>query len=229
MNRAEWLLCDADDTLWENNVFFEEAIREFVVFADRPDLGPAEIRARLDRVEARNIKVNGYGTENFGRNLVECFETLRGRAARDSELRRLRDMTDRVLHAPVVPIEGVEETLEALAVRNRLGLVTKGVSEEQDAKLRRSGLGDWFEHVSNVGEKDAECYRAVVREIGADARRTWMIGNSPKSDINPALEAGLGAVLVRNVNTWRLELQDLPVPHERFLRVDRFAELASLF
>ena len=229
MDRADWLLCDADDTLWENNIFFEEAIREFVEYADHPSMSAAEVRENLDTVEARNIKLHGYGAKNFARNLLECYEGLRGRPPTDDERRRLAGMTDRIVNAPVEPISGVPETLAKLRRRYRLGLVTKGDYAEQRSKLDRSGLARAFEYVANVPEKDAECYRTVVREVGADARRTWMIGNSPKSDINPALEAGLGAVLVRNENTWRLEMQAVPVGHKRFRLVDRFSDLASIF
>ena len=229
MVRAEWLLCDADDTLWENNIYFEEAIREFIGYVDHPTLGPAAVRERLDGIEARNTQLHGYGTENFVRNMIECFEALRGRPAREGERRNLRGLADRIVNSPVRPIEGVEETLADLGIRYRLGLVTKGVYDEQHAKLERSGLADRFEYVANVAEKDAGCYRSVLRSTGADAGSTWMIGNSPKSDINPALEAGLGAVLVRNANTWSLELQPLPDRHERFRFVERFSDLLSIF
>lgn len=229
MGRAEWLLCDADDTLWENNIFFEEAIREFIDYVDHPVMTAAEVRQNLDRVEVQNIKLHGYGAKNFARNLLECYESLRGRPASDDERQRLARMTDRIVYAPVEPISGVPETLAELRRRHRLGLVTKGDYAEQRSKLDRSGLAGAFEYVANVPEKDADCYRAVVREVGADAARTWMIGNSPKSDINPALEAGLGAVLVRNENTWRLEMQALPARHERFRLVDRFSDLTSIF
>lgn len=138
-------------------------------------------------------------------------------------------MADQVLHAPVTPIPGVPETLAELDRRYRLGLVTKGDKTEQRSKLGRSGLASAFEYVVTVPEKDTECYEAVVMELGADPDRTWMIGNSPKSDINPALAAGLGAVLVRNDNTWSLEMQALPVGHERYRAVRRFSDLTSIF
>ena len=226
---TDWLLCDADDTLWENNIYFEQAIAEFVEYVGHPVLSPSEVRERLDEIEARNIKIRGYGVDNFARNLVECFGSLKGRPAVGGEARRLTGMTRRIMEAGADPIPGVPETLRELAGRYRLGLVTKGDPGEQDSKLERSGLRGWFSYVKTVREKDAVCYRSVIQSIGADARLTWMIGNSPKSDINPALEAGLGAVLVRNDNTWRLELQDVPNGHERFRRVERFSDLTLIF
>ena len=227
--RGSWLLCDADDTLWENNRYFEEAIEEFIAYVDHAELSPVQVRSELDRIEARNIEIRGYGTDNFALNLVECFEGLRGRQASARERRRLVRMTDRIRNGPIELMPGVVETLDDLASRYPLGLVTKGQADEQRSKLRRSGLRDRFAYVATVPEKDVACYRAVIGETGAEPASTWMIGNSPKSDINPALEAGLGAVLVPHEQTWSLELQSVPESHERFRRVDRFSDLAALF
>ena len=229
MARDRWLLCDADDTLWENNVYFEEAIAEFVEYVDHPTLSPVQVREELDAVELRNIKLRGYGTDNFARNLVECFEGLKGRSASPLERERLQRMTDRIRNSPMVLIQGVPETLDELRRRYRLGLITKGQVEEQRSKLEQSGLEDRFDYVKFAPEKDSQCYRAVIREIEADAASTWMIGNSPKSDINPALEAGLGAVLIPNENTWTLEVQSVPETHDRFRLLRRFSDLTSIF
>ena len=229
MKRDRWLLCDADDTLWENNVFFEEAIAEFIAYIDHPEFSPAEVREELDRVEIRNIKLHGYGTDNFAHNLVECYELFRERPASSAERRRLVGMTDRIRNSPIRLIPGVTETLDELRERYLLGLVTKGKIEEQLSKLERSGLKDRFDYIRTLPEKDAESYRTVISETGADPGVTWMIGNSPKSDIKPALEAGLGAVLVPNENTWGLEVVTIPKSHPRFRLVERFSDLTSIF
>ena len=229
MERHRWLLLDADDTLWENNIYFEEAIAEFILYVDHAGFTSEEVRRELDLVEARNIKLHGYGTDNFARNLVECFEGFRGRRSSARERRRLIGMTDRIRNSPIQLISGVQTTLAALGRRYRLGLVTKGPLGEQRSKLERSGLEGCFDYFTTVPEKDVECYRAVVRELGADPTSTWMIGNSPKSDINPALKAGLGAVLVPCANTWSLELQPIPEAHERFRLVERFSDLTAIF
>ena len=229
MAGVSWLLCDADDTLWENNIYFEEAISEFIRYLDHPRLLPVEVRRHLDELEARSIKLRGYGTKNFTRNLVECFEQLRGRPAAEEERRRIRGMTDRISNCEIELLPGVPETLADLGRRHRLALVTKGDCDEQHAKLQRSGLAAFFRHFVTVPEKDVECYRTLIRQIGADAASTWMIGNSPKSDINPAIEAGLGAVLVPHPSTWSLEVQEVPESHQRFRTVQRFSDLAVLF
>jgi len=229
MASVPWLICDADDTLWENNIYFEHAISEFIRYLDHPRLSPTAVRQRLDEIESRNIKLRGYGTKNFALNLVECFETLRGRTASEEQRRRIVGMTHRISSGEIELLPGVVKTLAELRQRYRLALLTKGDPEEQRTKLKRSGLAGFFKPVATVPEKDVECYRTLVRQIGADPATTWMIGNSPKSDINPALEAGLGAVLVPNPSTWSLEIQTVPVSHERFRTVERFADLTVLF
>jgi putative hydrolase of the HAD superfamily len=124
----------------------------------------------------------------------------------------------------------VAETLEYLASRHDLVLFTKGHPEEQKLKIDRSGLGVWFGHTAIVKEKDVASYRALVGRLGWPAERTWMVGNSPKSDINPALEAGLNAVFVPHERTWTLERQPLREAGPGRLEIVReFAALRSLF
>ncbi len=229
MHRERWLLLDADDTLWENNIYFERAIEQFVGYVDHPTLTPSEVRTALDEVEARNIKLRGYGTDNFARNLVETFELLRRKRASDRERGHLHGLTDQIRNCPMELIQDVPETVAQLAQRYRLGLVTKGDEQEQRSKLDRSRLRRHFDFVRFAPEKDTACYREVIRKIEADPASTWMVGNSPKSDINPALEAGLGAVLIPNGNTWSLEMQAVPDSHARFRRLGRFADLLSVF
>ena len=225
------LLIDADDTLWENNIYFERAFTEFCDFLDHSTLHPAEVRLILDEIELANVRVHGYGSANFGRNLRQCYERLAERDVHEADLQTVTRFAQRILEAPMEVIEGVAETLEYLAARHRLILFTKGHPEEQKLKIDRSGLGRWFGHTAIVKEKDAASYLRLVEERGLDPAATWMIGNSPKSDINPALACGLNAVLVPHEHTWRLEHQDVgaPLPGRRFLTVERFAQLRGLF
>jgi putative hydrolase of the HAD superfamily len=225
----QYLLIDADDTLWENNVYFEQAFAEFVDFLDHSRLSAAEIRAILDEIELANIRVHGYGTENFGRNMTECCLRLAERQIREEDLDRVMSIAWRILDQPIQLIEGVEETLAYLAGRHDLTLFTKGHPEEQKLKIDRSGLGVYFGHTAIVKEKDEASYRRLVEERGLDPARTWMIGNSPKSDIRPALEAGLRAVYVPHPRTWHLEREDLPEAPGRLLRVSRFRDLPLYF
>lgn len=224
-----WLLIDADDTLWENAVYFEEAFEAFVDVLDHSELSPAEVREILDAIEADRIREHGYGSKSFGRNLGACFERLVEREYHADEVAEVVAIADRILERPIEMLDGVSETLAYLSDRHHLTLFTKGHSEEQLLKFQRSELGDLFHGVRVVREKDPDAYRELVESEGMDPDRTWMIGNSPKSDIHPALAVGLNAVLVPHEATWSLELADLPPASHRFRIVERFGELRRLF
>lgn len=225
-----FLLIDADDTLWENNIYFESAFDNFVEFLAHSSLTAPQVREVLNEIELVNAKIHGYGARNFGRNLQQAYHHLAEREIRPDDLEHVMSLAERILEQPVELIEGVEETLGSLVARHDLTLFTKGHPEEQRLKVDRSGLGRFFAHTAIVKEKDAPAYRRLVEERRLPPDETWMIGNSPKSDINPALEAGLGAVLVPHSHTWVLERQDLHAPAgARFLTVERFAHLRDYF
>ena len=225
----QYLLIDADDTLWENNVYFEQAFAEFVDFLDHSTLSAAQIRAILDEIELANIRIHGYGTENFGRNMTECYLRLSERQIREEDLDRVMSIAWRILDHPIELIDGVADTLAYLAGRHDLTLFTKGHPEEQKLKIDRSGLGVYFGHTAIVKEKDVESYGKLVEGRGMDPTRTWMIGNSPKSDIRPALQAGLKAVYVPHPRTWHLEREPVDEEPGRLLHVSRFRDLRECF
>jgi putative hydrolase of the HAD superfamily len=220
---------DADDTLWENNIYFERAFEEFVDFLGHSSLNAREIRAVLDEIEEANSKIHGYGSLNFGRNLRQCFQHLVERDVREEDLKTVMGFAERILECPMEVIEGVPETLEYLSLRHDLTLFTKGHPEEQKLKVDRSGLGVFFHHTAIVKEKDPAAYRTLVEERSMDPDHSWMIGNSPKSDVNPALEAGLNAVFVPHAHTWVLEKQEIRPGKGRLLTVERFADLRAHF
>ena len=224
-----WILIDADDTLWENNVYFEEAFLEFVEFLGHSRLTGEEIRDLLDEIETENIKVNGYGSRNFGHNLQQCVRLLAERPVTDDDLEEALMIALRILDKPIHVMEGVESTLAYLAERYHLTLFSKGCPDEQQRKLNRSGLEPFFDGCRIVKEKHVASYRDVVEEHRMETDRAWMVGNSPKSDINPALAAGLGAVLVPHARTWRLEHEEVPEPSERFVVVEKFEDLTQVF
>jgi len=223
------LILDADDTLWENNIYFERAFDEFVDFLAHSSMSPLEVRAVLDEIETVNNKVHGYGTANFARNLRECYHKLVEREIQAEDLARVMSFAEQIVHHPIEVIPGVEETLEYLSVRHDLTLFTKGNPEEQKLKLDRSGLAIYFGHTAIVKEKDAVSYAALIQQRRLDPERTWMVGNSPKSDINPALEVGIGAVFVPHQHTWRLEHEEVREGNGRLLRLDRFSQLQVYF
>jgi putative hydrolase of the HAD superfamily len=223
------LLIDADDTLWENNIYFEQAFEDFVSFLAHSSLSSLEIRAVLDEIELANIKVHGYGAENFARNLCQCYDRLVEREIASGDVDRIMSLAARIMSQQIETIEGVPETLEYLSVRHDLTLFTKGQEEEQKLKVDRSGLGIYFGHTAVVKEKDTATYAELVRERKLEPERTWMIGNSPKSDINPALAAGLNAVYIPHDRTWHLERTEIADGVGRLLRVERFYDLRDHF
>jgi len=223
------LIVDADDTLWENNIYFERAFEDFCDFLAHSALSPDEVRAVLDEIEIVNNKTHGYGTVNFTRNLTECYHKLVEREVREQDLSRIISFTEQIVKHPIEIIAGVAETLEYLAERHSLTLFTKGDPEEQKLKLDRSGLAIYFGHTAIVKEKDTRSYAALIRERALDPAQTWMIGNSPKSDVNPALEAGIHAVFVPHERTWTLERAELREGPGRLLKIARFEELREYF
>lgn len=223
------LIFDADDTLWENNVYFEEAFRQFCDYLAHSSLSAAEVRTVLDEIELVNAKVNGYGSRNFGVNLTACFQRLAEREIFDADLKAVRDFAHAILDKPVELIDGVAETVAELSARHDLILFTKGDPEEQRCKIDRSGLANYFAHAEIVKEKNETAYRQLVQQRRFRPERTWMVGNSPKSDINPALAAGLNAVYVPHPRTWSLEHEMVPDEHPRLLRVIGIRELTTHF
>jgi len=225
----QFLIIDADDTLWENNIYFERAFDEFVEYLDHSTLSAPEIREVLDEIELANAKIHGYGSLNFGRNLRQCYQHLTERDVSERDMRTVMSFAERILDCPMEVIAGVPETLEYLASRHDLTLFTKGHPEEQKLKIDRSGLGIYFGHTAIVKEKDVAAYRKLEADRGIDSGRAWMAGNSAKSDINPALEAGLNAVFIPHSHTWTLERQDIRPGTGRLLVLERFAELRAHF
>jgi putative hydrolase of the HAD superfamily len=223
------LIIDADDTLWENNIYFERAFDEFVAFLDHSSLSADEIRAVLDEIEETNSKIHGYGSLNFARNLRQCYQNLCESDVHEADLKTVMGFAERILECPLEVIDGVPETLEYLSLRHELTLFTKGHPDEQKLKVERSGLMQFFHHTAIVREKDRTAYTKLIEERAMDSARTWMIGNSPKSDINPALEAGLKAVFVPHAHTWVLEKQAIQQADGRLLILDRFADLRLHF
>ena len=225
----QYLIIDADDTLWENNIYFERAFDEFVDFLAHSTMSATEIRAVLDEIEDANAKVHGYGSLNFGRNLSQTYEKLAERVVHDDDLQIVMRFAERILEQPLEVIDGVPQTLAYLGGRHELTMFTKGSLEEQRMKIDRSGLADFFAHVAIVREKNAPAYRQLVEERAMDPRTTWMVGNSPKSDVNPALEAGLNAVFVPHAHTWVLEKEEIRPGEGRLLTITRFADLRAHF
>jgi putative hydrolase of the HAD superfamily len=220
------LLMDADDTLWENNIYFEQAIHAFITFLNHSRLTRPEVRAVLDEVE----RLMGYGSVNFTKSLVETYRRLAEQDLQEEDVEQVRQFGEQIRSQPLQLLEGVRETLEYLSPRHDLVLLTKGDIEEQKLKIERSGIEGFFRQVVIVPEKDIATYHGVISEVRVDPQRTWMVGNSPRSDINPALAAGLNAVYIPHPHTWHLEHEEVENAGEgRVLTLSTFADLRGYF
>jgi putative hydrolase of the HAD superfamily len=205
---------DADDTLWHNETLFRLTHERFAaMLADRAD--PADIAARLAETEKRNLSLYGYGVKGFTLSLIETAMELCDGEAPARVVREVLAAGREMLAHPVETLPGVDEALAALSERYRLVLITKGDLFHQERKLAASGLGELFAAVEIVSEKDASTYRRVFERHGTGAAEAAMIGNSMRSDVLPALEAGAWAALVPYPLVWAHEAAEAP-EHPRF-------------
>lgn len=212
---------DADDTLWHNETIFRLTHKRFVAllsdFADE-----ATLETRLAEVEKRNLRLYGYGVKGFTLSMIETAMELTDGAVSTTVIREILAVGREMLTEPVEPLPGVDNALHALSKRYRLVLVTKGDLLHQEQKLAASGLGDLFQAVEIVSEKDASTYTRVFNRHGTGPEQAVMAGNSMRSDILPALQAGAYAALVPYPLIWAHEMADAPSGEPRF------AELASI-
>lgn len=225
------LLIDADDTLWENNIYFERAITSFISYLDHRVHTSEEVREHLNMCERATIATHGYGLQSFRRSLIDCFEQLSDGPITPEKHARIVSFTEAIAEHEIELLVGVEETLRELGGRHRLILVTKGNLEEQSDKVQRSGLRELFAAIEVPHEKTAAMYRELAARHDCDAANTWMIGNSPRSDINPALAAGFGAIFIPHDFTWVLEHEVVDSPRDpaRLMELRSFADLTQHF
>jgi putative hydrolase of the HAD superfamily len=223
------LIFDADDTLWENNVYFKRVVDDFVDWVAHPTLDREQIRGLLNDVEAANIGTHGYGTTAFLHNLGACLERLRERPTNEAEQREIRALATALIDHRLELMPQVAAVLDQLSGRHRLLLLTKGAQEEQQRKIDASGLAGRFSQIHIVAEKDAGTYRRLTAEQGLRPDLTWMIGNSPKSDVLAARVAGLNAVFIPHRHTWELEEATLDLSDTRVLVLRSFGDLLQHF
>jgi len=223
------LIIDADDTLWENNVFFDKAITTFVAQLEYLGYTPDYIRHILNETERRNIRQHGYGVRSFKRSLEETYLKLAGNMARREIVKGIEQMAAELENTPPQILEGVPETLAYLAKRHRLILLTKGEAAEQAGKVERSGLQSYFDAIENVMEKNAGIFQRVIEQFKIVKSNGWMVGNSPSTDINPALQAGLNAVFIPHPATWIADRGAVESGVGKLLILQSFRDLRTHF
>lgn len=229
---GQTLIFDADDTLWENNIYFERAFADFVAFLDHEHLTAAEIQVIMDDLERATRHTHGYGARAFASRLRDTYQHIHPVDDADPVLDEVEAFGLRILEQEFELLPGVEKVLEALKPHHRLVMLTKGNDDEQRAKIARSGIEHHFDGVAIPSEKSVETYREALITFDSAPETTWMIGNSPRSDINPALAAGLNAVYIPHPNTWHLEVEEVIVPegeHGRLVELASVRDLATVF
>ena len=213
---------DADDTLWQNEALFRSTQAEFRSLLSQYH-DEAWIEQRLYETEVRNLVHYGYGIKAFMLSMVEtAVELTEGRIG-GPEIRRILDLGREMLRAPITLIDGVAETLACLADDHRLMLITKGDLLDQESKIERSGLRDFFRHIEVVSRKDALTYSRILERADIAPTRFLMVGDSLRSDVLPVIEIGGAAVHIPQPSPWQHELID-PDPDVR----RRYTELESI-
>jgi len=215
---------DADDTLWHNETLFRLTHKRFTDLL-APHCDEATLEARLAETEKRNLRLYGYGVKGFTLSMIETAMELTDGAVETSVIREILAAGREMLTEPVEPLPGVDHALAQLSERYRLVLITKGDLLHQEQKLAASGLGDLFAAVEIVSEKDADTYRRVFARHGTGPEQAVMAGNSMRSDVIPALEAGCWGALIPYPLVWAHEAADAPADHPRYVELAAIADL----
>jgi putative hydrolase of the HAD superfamily len=227
MTRITAVGLDADDTLWHNERYFHMTQARFAeMLADHA--APDHLQARLEAAERRNLALYGFGVKGFVLSMIEtALEVTEGRVP-GHVIARITAAGREMLANPVDLLPGARDTIDRLAGRYRLILITKGDLLDQERKLAQSGLGDLFDAVEIVSHKTPAAYGAIFARHGTGAESALMAGNSMASDVVPPILAGAWGVHVPHGLEWALERAPAPVDSARFRRVERLDQLPDL-
>jgi putative hydrolase of the HAD superfamily len=220
---------DGDDTLWHNESIFSMTQARFTELME-PYVEGADLDDRLFATEMRNLKLFGYGVKSFSLSMIEtAIELSEGRVSA-REIQAIIDAGRSMLEHPVELLDGVVDAIERVSESYRVMLITKGDLFDQESKLARSGLGERFEAVEIVAEKDKAAYRRILNRHGVGPDRFVMVGNSGRSDILPTLALGAWAIHVPYPLTWTHEQIDETTldGHERYRRIGSLAEVPAV-
>jgi putative hydrolase of the HAD superfamily len=218
---------DADDTLWQNEQFYRLTQDRFAeLLADHAE--PENLSEQLLEAEKRNLRLYGFGIKGFTLSMIETAIQVTGGRVSAAVIGEILAAGREMLSHPVETLPDVRATLERLSESHRILLITKGDLFDQERKLAQSGLGDLFDGVEIVSDKNAATYERIFTRYGDGPARGMMVGNSLKSDVIPIIEAGGWGVYVPHDLTWVVEHSEEPVAEPRFRRLDTLGELARL-
>lgn len=218
---------DADDTLWQNEAFYALTRSQYYeLLIDHAE--PDRLAETLDETERRMLKLYGFGAKGFILSLIETAVTVTDGRVPASVIGRILEVGRGMLTHPVELLPGVRDTVTSLVGRYKLVLITKGDLHHQESKLAASGLGDLFDAVEIVSDKNRATYERVFARHGDGPARAMMIGNSLKSDVLPTIEAGGWGVFVPHDLTWAVEHAEEPAGHPRFHKIAHLGDLAGV-
>ena len=229
MKQIEVIAFDADDTLWHNESIFtltQDKYKKLLAKYQNEEW----IESKLYDTETRNIQHFGYGVKGFTLSMIEtAIELSEGRIS-GAEINQIIEFAKEMLTSPTELLENVEETISRLAQTHELMIITKGDLFDQESKIARSGLAEYFGRIEIVREKDDEVYQKILRKHNLDPERFLMVGNSLKSDILPVLRIGAEAVHIPYHTTWAREMvSENELEIYRFRRLQGIKDLMGLF
>ena len=218
---------DADDTLWQNEHFFQMTQARFAeLLGEYAD--PDHLNERLLEAEKRNIQHYGFGIKGFVLSMIETAIEITEDRVPARIIRKIIEAGQEMLQHPIELLPHAEDAVTAMAESHRVVLITKGDLLDQERKLAQSGLGELFHGVEIVSNKTAPVYGEIFSRLGDGPERSMMVGNSLKSDVIPALEAGGWGVYVPHDLAWALEHAETPSAHERYRALEDLGGLQDL-
>jgi len=231
LTNIKQIIFDADDTLWENNIYYVKAAESFVNLVSAGGFTSAEIEHNFDELEKQVVKERGYGSKNFVYIMEEIYKMYVKRGL-EADNPKFQKIIQRFIEHPVNPpnmFDQVAETMEYLQTNHKLFILTKGEQEEQEGKILRSGLDEYVSEYFVADEKNDDTYSELIQKYKWQPAETCMIGNSPKSDINPALRSGMYAIHIPYRDTWKMDMEPLQSANGRLIVLQKFKDLKEIF
>lgn len=218
---------DADDTLWENETLFRETEQQFCVLL-KDFMDEDRCNKLLFEVEMKNLPLYGYGIKPFTLSLIEAAIQFSEGKIPISIIQKLIEIGKEMLNAPIILLDGIEDTLQQLSSKYQLIMATKGDLLDQERKLTKSGLEPYFHHIEVMSDKTPKHYQNLVKQLYIQPQEFLMVGNSVKSDILPVLEIGGHAFHIPFHTTWAHEMVKEPVAHPNFRLLTKASEMLPL-
>ncbi|MGB7392910.1 MAG: HAD family hydrolase [Pricia sp.] len=215
---------DADDTLWVNETYFRETEEAFANLLETYET-KNKIDQELFKMEIKNLELYGYGVKGFMLSMVESALEISNHQVSQATVSEILKLGKRMIEHPVELLDGVREVLHSLKDKYRLIVLTKGDLLDQERKLERSGLSDFFHHVEVLSDKKEENYLHLLNHLKVDVKEFLMIGNSLKSDVLPLLNIGAQAVHVPFHTTWQHEEVKVEEGEHNYLKINKLTEV----